>query len=75
VTLKEQLELRQRQWDAFHRWEAENLPPLRDPADILADLGTIWMWLPESVRLEDPDPEKLGIRAMQAALARLRHNR
>jgi hypothetical protein len=72
VTLKEQLELRQRQWDKFHRWEAEQPVPERDPAEIVADLGAIWSWLPPDVRLEDPDPEKLGIQKMRAALALLR---
>jgi hypothetical protein len=72
MTLKEQYETRQRQWDAFHRWEAENLPPAREPADIIADLGAIWSWLPPDVRYADPDPQKLGIQKMRAALARLR---
>jgi hypothetical protein len=72
MTLKEQLAIRQRQWDAFHRWEAENPPPARDPADVIADLGAIYSWLPPEVRNTDPDPEKLGIQKMRAALARLR---
>ncbi len=67
VTLREQLELRERQWAAFHRWEAEQPLPERDPGDIVADLGAIWDWLPSEVRTEDPDPEKLGIQKMRAA--------
>jgi hypothetical protein len=72
VTLKEQFELRERQWAAFHRWEATQPLPERSPATILADLGTIWHWLPPEVRTEDPDPGKLGIQKMRAALGRLK---
>jgi hypothetical protein len=72
VTLKEQLEIRRDQWTAFHRWEASQPLPERDPAEILADLGAIWSWLPPEVRTEDPDPAKLGIQKMRAALAHLR---
>ncbi len=72
MTLREQWEIRRRQWEAFNRWEAENPPPERSAAEILADLGTIWSWLPAEVRTEDPDPGKLGIQKMRAALALLR---
>ncbi|MGA2329014.1 MAG: hypothetical protein ABSH05_22325 [Bryobacteraceae bacterium] len=69
---RQQLEIRRRQWEAFHRWEREHPAPARDPAEILADLGAIWNWLPPEVRIEDPDPQKLGIQRMRAALAQLR---
>ncbi len=69
MTLKEQYELRQCQWDEFHRWESEQPPIEREPADIIADLGAILSWLPISERLHDPDPEKIGIQKMRAALA------
>jgi len=72
MTLREQFRLREQQWAEFHRWEAEQPPRERDPAAILADLGAIWSWLPPEVRSEDPDPEKLGIQKMRAALALLR---
>jgi hypothetical protein len=72
VTLKEQFEIRRRQWAAFHRWEAAQPTVERDPAEIIADLGAIWSWLPPEVRLEDPDPAKEGIRRMRAALALLK---
>jgi hypothetical protein len=72
VTLKEQHEIREQQWAEFHRWEATQPLPERAPADILADLDTIWDWLPPEVRAEDPDPEKLGIQKMRAALALLK---
>jgi len=72
VTLREQLAVRDRQWAAFHRWEATQPLPERDPAEILADLGAIWNWLPPEVRTADPDPGKLGIQKMRAALAHLR---
>ncbi len=69
MTLKEQYAFRQLQWDEFHRWESEQPLIERDPARIIADLGTIWSWLPPDVRLHDPDPEKTGIQKMRAALA------
>ena len=71
ATLREQVEERQRQWAEFHRWEARQPPLEREPARILADLGTIWSWLPPEVRAEDPDPQKRGVQAMHAALSRL----
>jgi hypothetical protein len=72
VTLREQLAVRGRQWAAFHRWESTQPLPERDPAEILADLGAIWNWLPPEVRTADPDPRKLGIQKMRAALVLLR---
>lgn len=71
MTLREQWEERRRQWTEFNRWEEENLAPERPAAEVLADLSAIWSWLPEEVRREDSDPEKLGIRKMRSALARL----
>jgi len=67
MTLKEQLEQRQRQWDAFHRWEEQQPPLERDAAEILADLGAILEWIPEEDRLRDPDPEKRGVQVLFAA--------
>jgi len=69
MSTREQWELRRRQWEAFNRWEAEQAPIERDPADIIADLGTLLSWLPAEERLHDPDPEKIGIQKMRAALA------
>ncbi len=61
------------QWRRFNEWEARQpLPPPRDPADVLADLSAILDWLPPEVRNEDPDPRKLGIQKMRAALAKLK---
>ena len=71
MTLREQLEQRRRQWEAFHRWEAEQAAAERPAADIIADLGAVLSWLPPKVRGADPDPEKLGIQAMRRALANL----
>jgi len=42
MSTREEWELRRQQWEAFNRWEAEQPPLERAPADILADLGTIW---------------------------------
>jgi hypothetical protein len=69
MTLKEQLDERRRQWEAFNRWE-EQLPPMeRESAQILADLGAILSWIPREDRLLDPDPEKRGIQILRAAFA------
>ncbi len=73
MTLKQQYELRQRQWDDFHLWESEQPPVDREPAAIIADLGAILSWIPADARLHDPDPEKIGIRKMRAAHALLKH--
>ncbi len=69
--LREQVAERERQRAEFRRWEAQQPPLEREPARILADLGTIWSWLPPEVRAEDPDPEKRGVQAMHAALSHL----
>ena len=69
MTLKEQYEMRQRQWDEFHRWESRQPVVERTSENIIADLGAILSWLPGEERLRDPDPEKIGIQKMQAALA------
>lgn len=74
MSTREQWELRRRQWEAFHRWEAEQPPVERDPADIIADLGTLLSWLPAEERMRDPDPDKIGIQKMRAALARISQN-
>lgn len=67
--LRQQLEDRERQWQAFHRWEAENLPAEREPSAVLADLSFLLRFVPAEEILKDPDPEKLGIRQMRAAMA------
>ena len=75
MSLKEQYELRQRQWDEFHRWENEQPPIDRHPAHIIADLGAILSWVSVAERLRDPDPVKLGIQKMRAALAFIRQHK
>lgn len=71
MTLREQLAERRRQWEEFNRWEAQQPPVERDPAAIVADLGFLLGFVSPEDRLRDPDPEKLGIQKMRAALARL----
>jgi hypothetical protein len=72
MTTPEQLRQRLEKWAAFNRWEDQHLQPQRPPQQILADLGTIWNWLPPEVRSTDPDPEKTNIRNLRAALAKLK---
>jgi hypothetical protein len=69
MTLKEHFEMRQRQWDEFHRWEDQQPVVEHTSENIIGDLGAILSWLPAEERLRDPDPEKIGIQKMQAALA------
>ncbi len=69
MTLREQLEIRKQQWEAFNRWEEEQPQVEREPGKILADLGAIWSWIPEQDRLFDPDPEKRGFQVLRAAFA------
>ena len=72
MSLRELIEQRNKQWAAFHDWEAAQPLEWRDPSGILADVSAIWNWLPREVREKDPDPEKHGVRAMHAALAHLK---
>ena len=51
--LKERLLERRRQWEEFHRWEAEQPPWERPVAEILEDLGAIWNWFPEEEKTTD----------------------
>jgi len=71
MTLKEQIELRRRQWAEFNRWEAEQPRVDRNPAALVADVGALYSWLAVEVRSCDPDPEKLGIQQMHSTLSRL----
>jgi hypothetical protein len=69
MTLREQIERRRRQWEAFNRWEEQQPPLERDAGQILADLGAILRWIPQEDRLRDPDPEKRGVQILLAACA------
>ena len=68
---KQEWELRQSQWDAFHKWEASQDPDPCPPAEAIGDLGAILDWLPEDVQRQDADPAKTGIRRMHAILGLL----
>lgn len=65
---REQIEERERQWQLFHEWEAENLPPARDPSRVLADLSFLLRYISLDDIARDPDPDKQGIAQMRAAL-------
>jgi hypothetical protein len=71
VTLREQLQERNRQWRLFHDWEAQQPLSSRDLSAILADLGGLLQWCPRELLSSDPDPNKHGIAKMRAALALL----
>jgi hypothetical protein len=68
----EDLAARGRQWAQFNEWERSALPPERTPAACVADVGALYEWFSCDTKSVDPDPEKLGIQSMRAALARLR---
>ena len=67
----EDLAARGRQWAAFNEWERSAPPPERTPAACVADVGALYEWFSPGTKSVDPDPEKLGIQSMRAALARL----
>jgi hypothetical protein len=71
VTLKEQFDEQNRQWQRFHEWESTQPREDRDAGRIIADIGAILQWMPVEARQFDPDPEKLGVQAMHAALSKL----
>jgi hypothetical protein len=71
VITKAEWDLRQQQWAEYRRW-AESEPPIELPAeDAIANVGTILEWMPEAVRQEDRDPEKLGVQRMHFLLSHL----
>ena len=53
--------------EAFNRWESERRPP-ESPANVMELLDSLLRLLPPEMRLDDPDPRKLGIRKMHALL-------
>jgi hypothetical protein len=68
---KHDWELRQSQWDAFHRWEDSRDPEPHPTAAAIGDLGAILEWLPGDVQCQDSDPAKTGIRRMHAIVGLL----
>jgi hypothetical protein len=71
VINKAEWDLRQQQWAEYRRW-AESEPPLELAAeDAIANVGTILAWIPEDVRQEERDPEKLGVQRMHFLLRQL----
>ena len=71
MTLREQLQERERQWRLFHEWDERNPPKTRQLAAVMADLSAIWRRLPKDVRSFDPDPEKLGLKRLRETLSKL----
>jgi hypothetical protein len=75
MTLREQLQERERQWKLFHEWEAQNPPKARPLEAVMADLSSIWRRLPEDVRSTDPDPQKLGLRRLREIIDKIEAGR
>lgn len=69
MTLREQLEERERQWRLFHGSEPAEPAPERDPAAVLADLSFLLRYYSREDIERDPDPDKKGIAAMRAVFA------
>ncbi|HEY4362123.1 MAG TPA: hypothetical protein VGN17_14190 [Bryobacteraceae bacterium] len=63
--------LHQQQWSEYRRWAASKAPLEPAPHDPIADVGTIFEWLPESVRQAERDPEKLGVQRIHYLLSLL----
>jgi hypothetical protein len=68
---KEEFELRKREWAEMNKWEREQPPEEHSPEWLLAALGALHQWLPESTRAEERDPERRGIQRMNALLEAL----
>jgi len=66
---------RRRQWAEYNAWERSAPPTERAAAACVADVGTLYEWFSSDTRAADPDPEKLGVQRMRAALARLSPHR
>jgi hypothetical protein len=67
--------LRREQWREYRSWAAAESPVLHPPDQVIADIGTILEWIPESVRREDRDPDRQGVRRMHYLLGLLSHSR
>ena len=65
------LAARGRQWAQFNQWERSAPLLERTPAACVADVGALYEWFSRDTKSIDPDPEKLSIQSMRAALARL----
>lgn len=63
--------LRQQQWAEYRRWARAEVLTALSPDQSIADLGTILEWIPETLRNQDPDPEKLGVQRMHFLLGLL----
>jgi hypothetical protein len=65
-------DLRQQQWAEYRRWADSEAPLEHAAEDALANVGTILEWIPEAVRQEERDPEKLGVQRMHFLLGLLK---
>ncbi|MGD0500473.1 MAG: hypothetical protein ABSC23_18780 [Bryobacteraceae bacterium] len=66
---REDVEQYRSRFEAFNDWEARQ-PPIECSAEaVIADLGFLLGFVDAEERLRDPDPEKLGVQRMRAALA------
>jgi hypothetical protein len=71
VSLRTQIEERNRQRRLFHEWDANQPHELLEASAIVADLGALLAWYPPELIRADPDPQKCGIATMRGALSLL----
>ena len=69
---KAEWDARQQQWAELHRWERAQPPTEYSPDDAVDGAGTILEWISESVRAEERDPDRRGVRRMHALLGLLK---
>jgi len=63
---------RQQQWAEYRRW-LDSAPPVEHPLEhVIADVGAILEWIPESERAKDHDPDRLGVQRMHLLLSLLK---
>jgi hypothetical protein len=68
---REELLALRRRMAEFQRWKDDHPTPPREFSAVLADLSWLLGFIPPVERRRDPDPEKLGIQRMRAALGKL----
>ena len=63
-------------WQSYENWaRSSHGPDPRPTVEIMADIEFLYQSMPESVRVNDPDPEKKGIQAMREVWSRYEQSR
>jgi predicted TIM-barrel fold metal-dependent hydrolase len=72
---RQEVEQYRSRFETFNAWEARQPLAERSAEEIVADLGFVFGLIEAGERMRDPDPEKLGIQRMRAALAAVRRSK